>query len=349
MSRMFYRFLAILTPLLLWSQFCSAAIQWIEDYNAALKQSKETHKPILMLFTGSDWCGWCKKLEKEVFDTKEFEDKAGDTFIFLKLDFPMRESQSQAIKDQNAKLKTTYGVTGFPTVVLLDENGQKIASTGYKPGGGLKYAEYLLKTLSDYQQYQKKTASAELNQLSPGELESLFNQAKTFGLAKDQAKIIALGSKSSAPGFFLKERYLDLAEQGKLGGEEALVIKKKLLASNDANLQDNARRIAIIEFQSLAGQMEVSHLDPWTVCKPLLDYIAKYGKNDRENLWRLQMTVAQTLLNAHLLDDALTYAHESYESAPPAMKETVAEAIKQIEKLKHAQACSTPTKNPSKN
>lgn len=337
---MFYRFLAILTPFLLWSQFCSAGITWSEDYSAALKQAKETHKPILLLFTGSDWCTWCKKLEKEVFETKEFEDKAGDAFIFVRLDFPMKgkESQPQAIRDQNSKLKTTFNVTGFPTVILLDDNGQKITSTGYKAGGGANYADCLLKTLNDYQQYKKGTARAESNQLSPGELESLYNQAKVFGLGADQDKIIAIGSKSSTPGFFLKERYLDLAEQGKLGGEEALKIKKELLSSNNPDLQENARRIAIIEFQSLAHQAEVSHLDPWKVCKPLLDYIAKYGKSDRDNLWRLQMTVAQTLLNEKLVDEALTYAHESYESAPASMKETVAQAIQQMEKLKSEQA-----------
>jgi len=338
-SRMFHWVLAALAPFLIWSHFCGA-LEWIEDYNVALKKAKDTHKPILVVFTGSDWCGWCKKLDKEVLNTKEFEDKVGNSFVFLKLDFPMHSKQDAAMKEQNEKLKTDFGVRGFPTVIVLDEHNQKITSTGYQAGGGLQYGEYLLKTLSDYKQYQKDSARAASNQLSPGELESLYQQAKRLGQADDLDTIISLGAKSSDPSFFLKEKYLELAERGKLSSDEARAIKQKLLLSDSANLKDNCRRIAIIEFQSLAEQMEVSQQDPWTVCKPLLDYISRFGKSDPDNLWRLQMTVAQTLLNENLLDDALVYAKRSYETAPPAMKETVADAIQQVESLKGAKGLS---------
>lgn len=92
-------------------------------------------------FTGSDWCSWCKKLESEALNTNEFAQIAGDKFIFVLLDFP---SNGQYPK-QNSELQARYGIQGFPTLVILDSNGNKIGSTGYQPGGGRAYAEHLLK------------------------------------------------------------------------------------------------------------------------------------------------------------------------------------------------------------
>lgn len=64
-------------------------IHWLTNFDEAVNQSRNTSKPVLILFTGSDWCTWCTRLEKEVFSTNEFAQAASDSFIFLKLDFPV--------------------------------------------------------------------------------------------------------------------------------------------------------------------------------------------------------------------------------------------------------------------
>lgn len=116
---------------------------WLTKYTDALKYAKKYDRPILINFTGSDWCGWCIKLKKEVFDKKEFKDFASTDVILFEADFPSRKKQSAAIKDQNNKLKEKFGITGYPSIILLNSHGEKITKTGYKEGGPVKYVEML--------------------------------------------------------------------------------------------------------------------------------------------------------------------------------------------------------------
>jgi len=106
---------------------------WLTDLEAAKKQAAEEKKPILMFFTGSDWCGWCKKLHEDVLDKKEFQDFAKENVILLELDFPNSKPQSDALKKQNKELGDKFDVDGYPTMVLVASDGEKeiTRSVGY--------------------------------------------------------------------------------------------------------------------------------------------------------------------------------------------------------------------------
>ena len=104
---------------------------WHESFEAALQASAETGKPILADFTGSDWCSWCIKLKEDVFETPEFKEWARENVILLELDYPKRSMQSAAIRKQNSELKKRYGITGYPTVLLLDSEGEVLGKLGY--------------------------------------------------------------------------------------------------------------------------------------------------------------------------------------------------------------------------
>ena len=121
---------------------------WLTSWDDAVKQSKSTGKPILMDFTGSDWCGWCIKLKQEVFDTKEFRAWADKHVVLLELDFPRATTQSDKIKKQNADLQAKYGIEGFPTIIFADAKGKELGRYGYDRGGPAawtKKAETMLK------------------------------------------------------------------------------------------------------------------------------------------------------------------------------------------------------------
>ena len=122
----------------------SSKIQWLTNYQQAMTAAQGDKKSVLLFFTGSDWCGWCKKIEKEVFETSDFASAVGNKFVFVKLDFPMNNQLPREEAQQNAMLKQKYGVSGFPTIVILDSSGNFLAETGYRPGGGKEYADYLL-------------------------------------------------------------------------------------------------------------------------------------------------------------------------------------------------------------
>jgi len=109
---------------------------WKTDYTAALEQAAKENKMVLLDFTGSDWCGWCIKLQKDTFSKPEFKKFAEQSLILVELDFPRGKAQSDALKKQNEELAEKFGVQGFPTLVLLDPLGREAArNVGYLQGG----------------------------------------------------------------------------------------------------------------------------------------------------------------------------------------------------------------------
>jgi protein disulfide-isomerase len=122
-------------------------IAWLTDFEQAKKAAAEKKLPILADFSGSDWCGWCIKLDKEVFSQKEFKEYAKNNLVLFLADFPRKKNQDDKTKKQNNDLLKKYAVEGFPTVLLLDADGKVFATTGYKPGGASAYIEHLKKLI----------------------------------------------------------------------------------------------------------------------------------------------------------------------------------------------------------
>lgn len=117
---------------------------WTTDYEAAKKEAASSKKSLLMDFTGSDWCGWCIKLNDEVFKHDTFKTGVKDKFVLVELDFPNDKSkQTEAVQKQNDELAKKYGIEGFPTILLADEEGRPFASTGYQAGGPEEYVKHL--------------------------------------------------------------------------------------------------------------------------------------------------------------------------------------------------------------
>ena len=121
----------------------SDSLNWKTDLNQALATAKQENKVVLINFTGSDWCQWCKRLSDEVFSKKEFENFADKNLVLVKVDFPRNIEQSNATKYYNQQLANMYGVEGFPTIILLDKNGRGLLKTGYMQGGVENYIQQL--------------------------------------------------------------------------------------------------------------------------------------------------------------------------------------------------------------
>ena len=120
---------------------------WLTNYEEALKKAKEEKKPVLINFSGSDWCGWCIRLDKEVFSTGLFSEFARDNVILFVADFPRNKKISDEEKMQNEKLAKKYNIEGFPTVIVIDSNENILLRTGYRPGGAKEYIKHLNENL----------------------------------------------------------------------------------------------------------------------------------------------------------------------------------------------------------
>ena len=115
---------------------------WNNNLKNSIEISNKTKKPLLLFFTGSDWCGWCIRLQTEVFKTPEFKKWANDNVVLVELDFPRRTVLAPEITEQNNQLQQFFAVQGYPTVWFVNAtlndgkiNMDKLGNTGYLAGG----------------------------------------------------------------------------------------------------------------------------------------------------------------------------------------------------------------------
>ncbi len=117
-------------------------LSWETDMSKAVERAEKENKVIMLFFTGSDWCGWCIRLQNEVFKQADFKSWAQEKVVLVELDFPRNTPQSEDIKNQNVTLSQMFEVKGYPTVWFVKPskagekiNLEKIGSTGYVAGG----------------------------------------------------------------------------------------------------------------------------------------------------------------------------------------------------------------------
>ena len=94
-------------------------LEWHTDLMKVHDLSEKSKKPIFAFFTGSDWCGWCIKLQKEVFAKEAFIEWAKKNVILLELDFPRTKQLPPALIQQNNSLQQAFNVSGYPAVWIF--------------------------------------------------------------------------------------------------------------------------------------------------------------------------------------------------------------------------------------
>ena len=141
--------IAILALLILGSITVKAQeLKWETNMEVASQIAMKTKKPLLMFFTGSDWCGWCIRLQNEVLKKPEFAAWAKENVVLVELDYPRRTPQLPEIQKQNMELQQIFAIQGYPTIWLANAtkkdgktNLEKLGSTGYVAGGPEKWLE----------------------------------------------------------------------------------------------------------------------------------------------------------------------------------------------------------------
>jgi len=117
-------------------QVARAESGWLNDYIKAQEEAKAGNKILLLNFTGSDWCGWCIKFDRDVLSQPQFKEFARNNLVLVELDFPRVKTQSAELQKQNRQLAQQYEVVGFPTIIALNSDGQKLWEyDGYFAGG----------------------------------------------------------------------------------------------------------------------------------------------------------------------------------------------------------------------
>ncbi len=125
-------------------------INWLTNYNQALKIAQKEHKPLLILFTGSDWCPPCKAMHKDLFHNKEFI-KLSKKFVLLFIDFPKRKTLPEKQQAHNYEVASKYHRGGVPTMVFVSPQEKIITKiSGYRYGAPQRNLEVMKKVLESF-------------------------------------------------------------------------------------------------------------------------------------------------------------------------------------------------------
>jgi len=276
---------------------------WTEDWAAAKEQAAKQGKDLLIDFTGSDWCGWCIRLDKEVFSRDEFKRDVPKHFVLVKLDFPRRKSQPDTIKERNRELQRKYEVQGFPTILLADAGGNAYAKTGYRRGGAKPYVEHL----------------TELRGLKAKRDKLLKQVAAAKGIEKAKAldRFIAYLSSADLPiDTKYYEQIVELDGEGKAG------LKGKYEA-----------KLALRQIQPKIAAA-VRSGDYGKAMKVIDDALGKYkfGPEDKQGLL---MQKAAMQYRQKRLDEAIALLIEARQAAPDtSTAERIPGIIRQLESQK---------------
>ena len=136
--------------------------QWLEDMEVAKAKAAYFNKDLLIDFTGSDWCGWCIRLDKEIFSKEAFQTKASKEFVFVKLDFPRGKKQTEHIAKQNDQIASEfvskYGYDqSFPAIYLATAERIPYARTGYQSIAPEDYAQAIIDARHEHDKQKKET------------------------------------------------------------------------------------------------------------------------------------------------------------------------------------------------
>lgn len=270
---------------------------WETDFNKAKEIATKEKKDMLVNFSGSDWCGWCIKLDKEVFAHDAFLKEAKKNFVLVVLDFPNKPENKAKIPEDlqklNNKVKTEFAVTGFPSVFLTDSKGVPYAKTGYQAGGPEKYITHLA---------EKREAAAKVATL-------LKEAAELKGLKRAKALDAALTTMDPAIAASaykdLPAEIIELDKNNKAGLKNKYLIGQKLAA---AKLLIRARKLdeanaaynkIILEMKPTGDNLQQVWLDKGTT------YLAKKDKGSAGVCLQAALAAAPAGKQAAMIQSAL--------------------------------------------
>lgn len=134
---------------------------WGEDFAAASETAKKEGKLLLLAFSGSDWCGWCVKMEKEIYSQKKFINEAKKKFVLVMIDSPRnKEILTKLAKKQNPELVKKYGIRGYPSTIIARPSGEVVKRFGGYQKGGIESFLEALNAVADAETPAKETAES---------------------------------------------------------------------------------------------------------------------------------------------------------------------------------------------
>lgn len=297
-------FAAILFPMAIRGQ---EAI-WVENVKTAVEISSEKSKPLLIVFLGPEKCPWSQKMEGDVLNDPAFKEALSEDFVLLKV--------------WDKQLAKKYHVTELPSMVIIDSHGEVVSKIAYLPLSAQDFTAYIKEVFFDFQLIKMSSSNHYMKHMPFEQLKTLFQKVNRLENPHFKELILQEGLKKDKGAFFLVQQYMSLIEKEKIKDRKIQRLRKQILDRDPKNEHGTHLKIALIDFQVLSKKSK-----PHKAIKPLLEYTQKFGKQDRDNVWKMEMMMAQFLFSHSLIKEALFHADLSLKEAPEKEKAEVSQSI----------------------
>ena len=279
--------------------------RWFADYDKALAVAQEEGKDLLVDFTGSDWCGWCIRLHDEGFQHDAWYKQASESYVLVALDFPNGEEAKAKVPNpaRNAELRDKYGIRGYPTILLMNVEGEVFGRTGYQAGGAEAYVEHMTQLAVSG---KKMLAAAK-------EIEGEYAEAKDKVAVVRKAIGLLAEAEDGAPGVDViagvARKAYELDPKNEAGLKKEAVAS--LLASGVAEAKEFELAVAMdpknadgLHEKAVAAQGSmVADKDAATAFVSQLLAFKKLGKvHDQETIGGLAFSAGMWCMNEQLLN-----------------------------------------------
>lgn len=298
-----------------------ASIPITDDFSKASEIAQAYNRPMVLLFMGSDWCEWSQKMQTEILKRSAFGDLLGNQFIFVKVDFPEINQQSEALLNQNQELREKFHVESFPTLVLLDSQGQEMTRLGYVAEEPESYARHLKQLFFDYRSLERDYKTMDFAKASIQAIEALYQRAAKLQSPHYMEKLLEVGLSADVGVTLPLEKYTQLVQSDQANTLFAETLKKKILERDPDNALGTHLRLALLDFQA-------NEKNPEKAVESLSTYIADYGKSDKSNLWRLHLIISDYFVKQGKALEAKEHAEMCFKEAPEPVKSELLKILK---------------------
>ncbi|MBY0528598.1 MAG: thioredoxin family protein [Rhabdochlamydiaceae bacterium] len=292
---------------------------WMTDELSALQRAQQEKKPLVVAFLGDGWCPWSEKWAQEMLGKTEFVELLDGHAVLLHV------AMAQDNPGRMSEIREKYQVYHCPQMIAYAKDGEEIGRIEYAPMDPKQYATQIFQLIGQFNEIRSYIDHPEeTNDIE--QLQRLYQNAQKLSSSFYKDKLLQLGLERDSGTFFLLEKYGTLIRQLKLKNPLVQQMRKKVLERDPKNAHGTHLSLAILEFEKLSRALK-SKESPDKAAIPLVSYLQKYGKKDKENLWKVELMLAHFYFSKNRIDTALSHAKVSHERAPDAAKGEIADLI----------------------
>lgn len=295
--------------------------QWKIDERDVLQTAAVENLPIVAVFYKAEECPWSHKFVHDVLQSQTFVGKVGVDAILWEIILGQEKEDLDILEK--------YHVVQSPQILLLDPQGKEFARLDYSPISADLYAQQILQLIDDFQQVCLSLQDPKKD-IQENQCKELYLKAKQFSAPCFKQVLLEKGLKKEKGTFFHIEKYALMLDKYKLKNPDVVKMKKRVLSRDPDNALQTHFKIAVLDFQKRASSLKVKDRCEKALI-PLLNYMHRFREKDKENMWRIELMIAEFLFAKNILPAALTHAEESLKTVPLSDKPRVLQAISAIQ------------------